>query len=526
MLKKKRTDNSFYQKDEYLDIVKGFGIPTASTDLVDADVILQHKLIYNTSLGRLRIFDGVIWSDASPTDLTKFFTKEEINLLFLGVNNELIRIGNLYLEANQSTSEILLKDGNGQLLSTLNVGFLNNEGTKFVFNSTTNTLDLLDSNDVLLASVPISAFISNIASQISFNNIIPYSLELRDNSNVVLSTVNITINNIQGLELALDSKEPSFEILPTTKGGFGINNFVEDNFYIGGPNNTIIAKTPEEILTLINAQESIIIGNGITQIGNLIKLVSASNQRIIINTNSIDLAQTPVAAGTYTKVTVDNYGRVISATQITPADLSLILDSITNLTTKGLITRITDNGTVVGRLIEGTTGRINITNSDGVNGNPKIDLAPTTVIPGTYNGFQVDAYGRIVSAIQLNSYIEEFPDYTNFPIVGIANKLYIDVNNNVIYRYSTVSNSYVSIITIGGGVINSNTPVTEIMIGNVDGINKQFSTTLPFNKIIAIYINGLKEKNFSVSSDTTIILNEAPKNIGFSDIIEATYIKK
>lgn len=544
---KKRTDNSFLQKDEYLSIIKSFGIPTASTDLVDADVILQHKLIYNISLGKLRIFDGTIWSDASPTDLTKFYTKTEINLLFSNVNTELTRIGNLVLEANQATSEIYLKDGNGLLLSTLSVGFLNNEGTKFVYNSTTNSLDLLDDNDILLTSVPISSFVSNIASQIGFNNTNPYKLELKDSSNVILSTVDVTINNVQGLQIALNSKEPSFDILPTTKGGFGINIFTEDNFYIGGPLNTLIAKTPAEILTLINAQAAIVIGDGITQIGNLIKLVAASNQRIIINTNNIDLAQTPVGAGTYTKVTVDDYGRVVSATQITPIDLNNILDSISNLTSKGLITKITDNGNVIARLLEGTTGRIVVTNNDGVNGNPKIDLAPTTVIPGTYNGFQVDDYGRILSATQLNSYVEEFPFYINFPITGVINKIYIDSNTNKIYKWKISILDYVEISAdtvisnidwsniinkpttlIGYGIIDAlsiNSYKQENLIGVIDGINKIFTTSVPFiYNSISVYLNGIKEKNFVIDSPTKIIMDTAPKNTGFTDKLETIYL--
>lgn len=529
---KKRTDNIFIQEDEYLSIIKSFGIPSASGDLLDADGIFPYKLLYNKTLNRLRIYNGVSWSDASPTDLTQFYTKTQIDLLFSNVNIELTRIGNLVLEANQATSEIYLKDGNGLLLSTLSVGFLNNEGTKFVYNSTTNSLDLLDDNDILLTSVPISSFVSSISSQIGFNNTNPYKLELKDSSNVILSTVDVTINNVQGLQTALNSKEPSFDILPTTKGGFGLNIFTEDNFYIGGPLNTLIAKTPAEILALINAQVAIVIGDGITQIGNLIKLVSASNQRIVINTNNIDLAQTPVGAGTYTKVTVDDYGRVVSATQITPIDLNNILDSISNLTSKGLITKITDNGNVIARLLEGTTGRINITNNDGVSGNPKIDLAPTSVIAGTYNGFQVDDFGRILSATQLNSYVEEFPFYINFPITGVINKIYIDSNTNKIYKWKIDILDYVE-ISSGASVGNVqwtdilNKPIykEEFLIGTIDGINKIFTTSVPFlSSSISVYLNGIKEKNFTIDSSTQITMDTAPKNTGFTDKLETIFI--
>ena len=389
--------SGFVQIDEYLEVFKRLSIPTASDDLLEADGILPFKLIYNTTKRKLRIYDGTVWSDASEIDLSGYYTKTEIDLLFGTVNTELVRIGNLVLEANQLTSEIYLKDNDGNILSTLSVGFLNNEGSVFEYNSTTNTLDLKNQQNELLASVPISSFISNIASQISFNNTVPYTLQLTDSSNVVLSSINITINNISGLQSTLDSKEPAFLILPTTKGGTGIDYINENSFYIGGATNNLIEKTPAEILSLINAQETLIIGDGLSKFGNLLKIISASSERLIINTNNIDLAQTAVSAGTYTKVTVDNYGRVVSASQVTPVDISIILQSLSDLSANGIICKIDATNTTT-RVIQGTTGRITLSNGNGISGNPTIDLSPTSVVAGSYNGFVVDDYGRITSA--------------------------------------------------------------------------------------------------------------------------------
>lgn len=55
------------------------------------------------------------------------------------------------------------------------------------------------------------------------------------------------------------------------------------------------------------------------------------------------------------------------------------------------------------RSLAGTTGRINVTNGDGVGGNPTFDLATVAVgsaVTGGYTKFTVDGYGRVTNAGQ------------------------------------------------------------------------------------------------------------------------------
>jgi len=72
----------------------------------------------------------------------------------------------------------------------------------------------------------------------------------------------------------------------------------------------------------------------------------------------------------------------------------------------------------------------------------------------------------------------------------------------------------------------NNRQTNEKLIGIVDGINKIFKTSKKFltNNII-IYLNGIKESHFIESGEDEITLEDAPKNIGFTDVVEAVYTK-
>ena len=75
------------------------------------------------------------------------------------------------------------------------------------------------------------------------------------------------------------------------------------------------------------------------------------------------------------------------------------LDAIAALSAAGIIVR-TGNGTAAARAVAGTSGRINLTNGDGVSGNPTIDLAASGVTAGTFTKITVDVYGRATVGAQ------------------------------------------------------------------------------------------------------------------------------
>lgn len=73
---RKRSDATFTQVDEYLNVSKRLGIPTSDTDNLDANFLPQNsrKLIFNTTLSRFRIYNPAsgTWSDATAGDLSNY----------------------------------------------------------------------------------------------------------------------------------------------------------------------------------------------------------------------------------------------------------------------------------------------------------------------------------------------------------------------------------------------------------------------------------------------------------------------
>jgi len=189
----------------------------------------------------------------------------------------------------------------------------------------------------------------------------------------------------------------------------------QDSGWVLVTDNPITLGTTGLSFTQFSGAGQIDAGKGMTKNGNTLDVQTAGSNRIVVNADSIDLAQVGTAS-TYNVVTTDIYGRVESAflrTLVagtsglsiangdgTAANPTISLDSdlvsLANLTSNGIITR-TGEGTSVIRSIEGTSAQITVTDGDAVNANPVISLTDFGTA-GTYNVVLTDSKGRVESA--------------------------------------------------------------------------------------------------------------------------------
>jgi len=128
-------------------------------------------------------------------------------------------LNGLSISVNQAAAEMYFKNKEGVTLSTVSLGFLNNEGTTFYYNATSQKLQLKNDSDEILSEIPVNAFVSNLMQSVEFNGALPSKLEFKDATGNVVDSIEITINNVTALQAALNEKaplvSPSFSGIPT-----------------------------------------------------------------------------------------------------------------------------------------------------------------------------------------------------------------------------------------------------------------------------------------------------------------------
>lgn len=108
----------------------------------------------------------------------------------------------------------------------------------------------------------------------------------------------------------------------------GLFTFVEegtvnsDTGWVLSTDGTIVLDTTSLGFAQFSNAGSFSSGAGLYQSGNSVNVGTASSSRIVVNANDIDLAMTGVSAGTYTKLTVDVYGRVTVGASATTTDIA------------------------------------------------------------------------------------------------------------------------------------------------------------------------------------------------------------
>jgi len=81
---------------------------------------------------------------------------------------------------------------------------------------------------------------------------------------------------------------------------------------------------------------------------------------------------------------------------------TLTANALNSLSANGMVAR-TASGSFTARTMTGTSGRLTVTNGDGVSGNPTFDLATSGVSASTYTKVTVDVYGRVTTGTSLSS---------------------------------------------------------------------------------------------------------------------------
>jgi hypothetical protein len=139
-----------------------------------------------------------------------------------------------------------------------------------------------------------------------------------------------------------------------------------------------------------------------------------SDTGVISHNESGVTANTYGDAAKYPVITVDDKGHITSVTEQNLPNNSIGDDliAIEALTGTGILVRTAAN-TWLFRTVTGTAGRITVTNTDGVAGNPVIDLVSVNSTPGTYGTnakvakVTVDAYGRVTAVEEVDI---DFPE--------------------------------------------------------------------------------------------------------------------
>lgn len=109
------------------------------------------------------------------------------------------------IELDESTTELKFKKGNN-VVRRISLMFLDDEGTKLVYNRTGKSLELRDKRDNLLTSIPVSHFVSNIPTGIVIQN---GKIKLMAGSEVIDENA-ISYNDL--------ADKPDLEYLPLTGG--------------------------------------------------------------------------------------------------------------------------------------------------------------------------------------------------------------------------------------------------------------------------------------------------------------------
>lgn len=230
--------------------------------------------------------------------------------------------------------------------------------------------------------------------------------------------------------------------------------------------------------TQVSGAASYVAGNGLSLTGNTFAAVGVSG-RITVGGGGIDLASGIVSPGTYTKITVDTYGRATAGATATPADIGAqpadpTLTALAAFNTNGLLTQ-TAAGTFTGRTLTGTGGRISVTNGNGVSGNPTVDLASGVATPGTYNSVTVDTYGRVTAGTTTSTnVVTDTATNGEASAIAIGRAVYVSATNQVRLANANSASTTNVVALVASTSINSSASGNIAVAGMLEATTTQW----------------------------------------------------
>ena len=150
--------DSFWHKSEQISMSSIDGLDRIIEGTASDQQLQNHLSDTNAHKG---LFDGKVdkveGKGLSSNDFTNTY-KQQLDTL-----------EDYDIDLDENTTELKFKKGNN-VIKRISLMFLDDEGTKLVYNKVNKTLELRDKRDNLLTSIPVSHFVSNIPTGIVVQN--------------------------------------------------------------------------------------------------------------------------------------------------------------------------------------------------------------------------------------------------------------------------------------------------------------------------------------------------------------------
>lgn len=292
---------------------------------------------------------SVSWREA--LDL---YSKEQIDLKNNEQDSRLENLEGINYTWSPTNRTLTLFDREGTQLSQVYLVSLDNEGTDLRYNASTLSLELYNTDNQLLDSIPVSSFIGSVGTQLQLNS---NELQLKDSQGNILSTVTFEVSNINGLQTVLDTKfdKEKFSPLSPQRIPFlhASNYFFNSPFYVDTTNNYFVG------LNKTNPTEYLDVNGNIKAIGfkipnGIATQALTANGTVYDLTTKADLVdgKVPKVQSQPSTMVMNNSTYVITFTDATGAiqtiDLpleTLFQDANYDETTKSLIVTLQDGTT-------------------------------------------------------------------------------------------------------------------------------------------------------------------------------------